>query len=184
MFLFQYPLGWFFHFYVHGTVRRHIFTSVIGLLIQLYLFGHGIGHVFLMSTVAYILMQSFPRNVQQRYVMAWVLAYLSYTHASQMLYNWGGYQMTISTYTMLLVCKLSALSFSFKDGAQHPGDLTDDQVPRAVRELPSVLEMFSYTFYANACALGVFFEFADYKRFIERSGEYAKVPSPIASSIC
>ena len=31
--------------------------------------------------------------------------------------------------------------------------------------------------------MGVFFEFADYKRYIERSGEYRNVPSPILPSL-
>jgi len=32
--------------------------------------------------------------------------------------------------------------------------------------------------------LGVFFEFSDYKRFIERTDEYKDVPSPISMSLC
>ena len=52
-----------------------------------------------------------------------------------------------------------------------------------VVKLPSILEISSYIWYAQACALGVFFEFSDYKRWIERTGEYAKVPSTIFPSL-
>mmetsp|Transcript_42867 Transcript_42867/g.56680 ORF Transcript_42867/g.56680 Transcript_42867/m.56680 type:complete len:163 (+) Transcript_42867:546-1034(+) len=52
-----------------------------------------------------------------------------------------------------------------------------------VSKLPSILEMCSYIWYAQACALGVFFEFSDYKRWIERTNEYANVPSPILPSL-
>ncbi len=46
-----------------------------------------------------------------------------------------------------------------------------------------MLEIASYTYYISNSALGVFFEFSDYKRFIERSDEYKKVPSPVLVSL-
>jgi hypothetical protein len=52
-----------------------------------------------------------------------------------------------------------------------------------VKQLPSVIEILSYTYYVSNCALGVFFEFSDYKRFIERSKEYEKIDSPIIPSL-
>lgn len=52
-----------------------------------------------------------------------------------------------------------------------------------VVKLPSLLELAGYVWYSQACALGVFFEFSDYKRWIERSHEYANVPSPIIPSL-
>lgn len=52
-----------------------------------------------------------------------------------------------------------------------------------VMHLPSLLEFASYVWYCQACALGVFFEFSDYKRFIERTNEYKDVPSPIIPSL-
>ena len=45
--------------------------------------------------------------------MFWVLGYLSYSHLVTLIYNFGGYEMTISTYTMLLVCKLSSLAYCY-----------------------------------------------------------------------
>jgi len=52
-----------------------------------------------------------------------------------------------------------------------------------VTSLPTPLELASYVWYSQACALGVFFEFSDYKRWVERKGEYATVPSPIIPSL-
>lgn len=169
---------------MHGTVTRHIVTSSIGILIQLYLYGTQVWQVCLMITVAYLIMLFFPRKQQQYYVMTWCLICLSYTHLYRMLYNFGSYQLTVSTYTMLLVCKLNALSWCYHDGALHPSELTQDQIVRKVNDLPSVLEMVSYTWFSQTSGLGVFFEFSDYKRFIERTAEYKKVPSPISASIC
>ena len=136
-----------------------------------------------MIGVTYILMNVLPRNSQQKYVFIFVLGYLSYSHYSRMVHNFGGYDMDISTYTMLLICKLNALSWCYRDGGENPKDLTEDQRVRKVDQMPSPLELLSYTFYANACAVGVFFEFSDYKRFIERTAEYKNVPSPILASL-
>ena len=115
--------------------------------------------------------------------MGWVLFYLSCSHLYSVIYKFGSYDMNITTYTMLLVCKLSALAFCYKDGGMDESKLTEDQKKKQVKELPNLLEFISYVWYCNACALGVFFEYSDYKRFIERTHEYEKVPSPILPSL-
>lgn len=61
VFLLQYPLGWFMHFCLFGTKLRHWFNVVAGLTIQIYLFGWGVKHVFLMSGVTYLIMLMMPR---------------------------------------------------------------------------------------------------------------------------
>ena len=44
-----------------------------------------------------------------------------------MLTTYGEYRLDITTYTMLLVCKLSALAYCYKDGGVKDKDkLTDD----------------------------------------------------------
>jgi len=50
--------------------------------------------------------------------------------------------------------------------------------------MPGLLEYASYVFFFSAAGLGVFFEFSDYIKFIERSHEYKNVPSPILPSLC
>lgn len=52
-----------------------------------------------------------------------------------------------------------------------------------VVEVPSILEISAYIFFCQSCALGIFIEFADFKRWIERSNEYANTPSPILESL-
>jgi hypothetical protein len=84
---------------------------------------------------------------------------------------------------MLQVCKLSALAFCFKDGGEDPKTLTKEQQKWQVKNLPNILEIASYTYFVSNCAIGVFFEFSDYKRFIERTEEYKNVPSPIKASL-
>ena len=57
-----YPIGWFFHYFVHGRLVRHIFTITLGVLIQLYMFGLDILHVVLMAGVAYAMMVFMKRD--------------------------------------------------------------------------------------------------------------------------
>ena len=93
------------------------------------------------------------------------------------------YGMGIVTFTMLQVLKLQALAWNYKDGATDQATLSKDQIDKSVKDFPSILEISSYTFYCNTAALGVFFEFQDYKRFIEQTNEYKNIPSPILPSL-
>lgn len=162
---------------------RHIWNVVLGLLLQYYAFGTGVVHVFLMTTVAYLLMILLPRSVSGRYVMIWCLGYLCYNHLYRLIYMFGEFNMDISTFTMLHVCKLSALGYCYHDGAKAEDFLRPGQKERMVKDLPTVLEMAGYTWFVPQCTLGVFFEFSDYKNFIEKTKEYANIPSPILVSL-
>ena len=138
-----------------------------------------------MSLGPYLMMKYLPREEQPKYVTAWVFAFLSWHHMNSFLYNFGGYAMDISTYSMLLTAKLHALAWCYRDGGvkDQEKNLYESQVKWQVKEMPGLLEYWSYVFYGNACALGVFFEFSDYKRFIEKTGEYKNSPSPILPTL-
>ena len=73
------------HYCVHGSTIRHLYAITLGVLIQLYMFGHGIVHVFILSSVAYLMMNVLPRKTQAKYVMFFVLAYLSGQHIVRMM---------------------------------------------------------------------------------------------------
>lgn len=52
----------------------------------------------------------------------------------------------------------------------------------AVKELPTMVEIFSYTFFCGGASIGVFFEFSDYIKFIKQEGHFARIPNPIGES--
>ena len=120
-------MGWFMHYCVYSTTLRHFYAITLGILIQLYMFGTSIIHVFIMSTIVFLMMNFLPRKTQASLVMFFVLAYLSAQHIYRMWVNFGGFNLDITTFTMLLICKLSALAFCYKDGAEKDEDLTDEQ---------------------------------------------------------
>ena len=62
IFFSQYPIGWIMHYFIHGRVIRHLYTIIIGLLIQMYMFGTDTLHVVLMAGVAYAMMLFMKRD--------------------------------------------------------------------------------------------------------------------------
>lgn len=49
--------------------------------------------------------------------------------------------------------------------------------------MPTVIELLSYVYFSSACICGPFFEFADYKNYIEMNGHYAQIPSTVLPAL-
>jgi hypothetical protein len=127
-------------------------------------------------------MAFYDRKKQAWLVLYWALGYLSVQQIHRMIYHFGDYSLDITTFTMLQSLKVSALAFCYADGVSKD-KLSDYQEKNKVKNLPGIFELLSYTFYTQNSALGVFFEFSDYKRFIERTEDFKNVPSPILPSL-
>lgn len=61
-FLISYPIGWFMHFCVRGTVTRHLYATILGIALQSYIYGWEVLDCLVMTAVAYALMILLPRN--------------------------------------------------------------------------------------------------------------------------
>jgi len=83
-------------------------------------------HIYIYAVVAYLIMNLLPRNQQHKVMVVFLLSYMSGQHIYSMLNDFGGFHMDITTYTMILVCKLWILSFAYKDGGEDPKTLTPD----------------------------------------------------------
>jgi hypothetical protein len=98
--------------------------------------------------------------------------------------NWGGYEVSdIRTVTMLLALRCISVSVCYKDGATDPIKLSSRQQLMAIKHVPSIIEMTSYTFYHSQSTVAVMFEFKDFQRFIEMRGEYESIPSTLLPSL-
>jgi hypothetical protein len=80
-----------------------------------------------MTTVTFAMMHLMPRHKQKKWVFVFVMAYLSGSHIYRMWDNFGGWDMDITTYTMILTCKLSAIAYCYADGAEKEEDLLPEQ---------------------------------------------------------
>jgi hypothetical protein len=150
---------------------------------QVYMFRMQFYHTLVMTFVVYLLMVSVSRRVSYKYIFGFTLAYLSGSHIYRMVTNFGGYDMDITTYTMILTTKLSSVGFCYMDGAKKNEELSRDQIERKVEKLPSIVELLSYVYFTGGCMCGPFFEFSDYINFIEKKDHYANVPSTILPSL-
>lgn len=147
------------------------------------MFRDQVVHSLTMTLITYLLMNVLPRNQQNKAVFVFVMAYLSGSHIYRMITNFGGWDMDITTYTMILTAKLSALAFCYRDGGEKDENLLKEQIERKVVKMPSPLEMMSYVFFCGACICGPFFEYSDYINYIEKKSIYASTPSSFIPSI-
>ena len=121
-------------------------------------------------------MRVFPRNVQQKVMVTFLMTYLSCQHAYSMYKDYGGYSIDITTQTMKVVCKLWIITFAYKDGGEDPKTLSKDQISRSIKEMPSVIEYLSFVFFCCSGVVGPVFEYSDYKNFMELTGNYKEMP--------
>jgi lysophospholipid acyltransferase 1/2 len=92
------------------------------------MFRSQIIHPFIMTTVTYILMNVLPRKFQHKVIFVFTLGYLSAQHIYRMITNFGGWDMDVTTFTMLLTCRMSSLAFCYKDGALKDEELDKGQI--------------------------------------------------------
>jgi len=115
------PLGWFIHYAVYGRIVRHVFVTVAGITIQLILYKSKIIEVMIMGFVSYFIMICLPRHKQAFPVTIFSLGMLFLQHIRTYINDPYGenYEMGVTTYTMLLACKMQALGYNYQDGGDY-----------------------------------------------------------------
>lgn len=71
-------------------------------------------------------MNLFPRDKQHIPNMIFVFGYMSGQQINSMINDWGGFNMDVTTYTMILVVKLWGLGWAYRDGGMKDDKLTKD----------------------------------------------------------
>jgi hypothetical protein len=121
-----------------------------------------------MASVAYILMNILPRDTQHKYVIGFMVTYLSGQFIWAIMTDYGGFSMDGSTYNMILLTKLWGLSLSYRDGAVPVTKLTPEQADRRVMYMPNLLEYSSFVFFCCGCLTGPFIEYDDFINWITK----------------
>lgn len=57
-----YPLSWILSNVVSGTTPRHIFATISGMALQVYMFREQVVHTLTMTLITYLVMNVVPRN--------------------------------------------------------------------------------------------------------------------------
>jgi len=73
-----------------------------------------------------MIMVFLPRNQQHKFMMVFNMGYLSSQHIHSMINDFGGFNMDITTYTMILVVKNWGLGWAYRDGALKDTELTEN----------------------------------------------------------
>ena len=121
----NFPLCWCIFYWAQGATARHLANFLIGFTCTFYFYGYGGLHVCLISTVTYLLLKYAPRERSQVYIMVFAFLHLSYLHMLSAYFNFGSYDLEITTNMMLTTLRMQALGYSYFDGQREEQQLTE-----------------------------------------------------------
>jgi len=91
--------------------------------------------------------------------------------------DYAGWNIDITSFTMLLVTRLWGLSWSYRDGFLSINDMKNQgQKDRRIVHLPTLFEYMGFVHFANGCIIGPFLEYVDYKNWVELKDHYENMP--------
>jgi hypothetical protein len=170
VFLFlSFPMSFAFK-QIRGEFVRYVTSLIFGVLFIYYTCGlFGVIHTLIASTIAYGLMAMWDRKTIGYTMFIYMFTYLSSYHIYRVYVNYLGWDMDASGPLMIVTIKLTMLAFNFSDGEKKDEDLTPFWKQNAVRELPGLLEYYSYVFFWVTAVTGPGFHFSEFKPFIDES---------------
>lgn len=93
---------------------------------QYYMYREQIIHPIIMCMSNYFMLQFLKRESTPKFLFIFNMGYLSCQHINRMINNFGGWEMEITTYTMILTAKMSSLGFIYRDGMLDDSKLSAD----------------------------------------------------------
>lgn len=146
---------------------RHVFGLINGLLLGYFCFGRQVIHLAGLSILSYIVMcTQNPRNMQS-FVLVTALFYLSCVHLHRQMYDYASYTLDITGPLMVITQKVTSLAYNVHDGLiRSEKELTPTQRHQAVKQMPTLLEYFSFVFHFQALMAGPVIYYRDYMDFI------------------
>eukprot|EP00118_Oscarella_pearsei_P020786 m.228496 g.228496 ORF g.228496 m.228496 type:complete len:306 (+) comp40043_c0_seq64:6719-7636(+) len=156
---------------------RHALSLCLGLSFGFFCYRSQLLANVISAVIAYALINLASPKKVQIFVFCTAMGILSVIHLDRVIHHGlddGKYKLDVSGSLMVLTQRLTALAFSIHDGmGRKKEDLTREQEDQCVREIPSVLEYFSYAFNFPTNLIGPLCFYRDYIRFIE--GKHHKI---------
>ncbi|KAG1668571.1 hypothetical protein FOA52_007305 [Chlamydomonas sp. UWO 241] len=156
---------------IHNTTLRHLYSVVVGVLLVMYPFGHGIYQLIFPVAATYLSMLLSPRHcVATTWVFVFgYLVWLQVVTASGMAWNEGAIDFVGAI--MILTLKLIAMAQCYQDGLYMPkGDMNEYQRDHAFSKLPNPLAYLSFVFACGNLLCGPPIEYSEYATFVARRG--------------
>ncbi|XP_074540434.1 lysophospholipid acyltransferase 5 isoform X1 [Halichoeres trimaculatus] len=168
-----------FLFYQSATVL-HLFHTLSGLALAAFNFaGSQLYHSAVCILVQFLMLRLMGRTVTT------VLSSFTF----QMFYLLAGYYYTATEeydikWTMphcVLTLKLIGLAFDFYDGGKEPDQLSSEQKTAALRSVPSLLEVYGFSYFYGGFLVGPQFTLHSYQRLV--AGELTDCPGKPPNSV-
>ncbi|KAM4579938.1 lysophospholipid acyltransferase 5 isoform 2-T2 [Odontesthes bonariensis] len=167
-----------FLFYKPATVI-HLFHALSGLALAAFNFGSQLYHSALCIFVQFLMLRLMGRTVTS------VLSSFTF----QMLYLLAGYYYTATEeydikWTMphcVLSLKLIGLAFDYYDGGKEPPQLSSEQKKSALPSVPSLLEVYGFSYFYGGFLVGPQFTLRSYQKLV--AGELTDFPGKPPNSI-
>ncbi|XP_051262079.1 lysophospholipid acyltransferase 5 isoform X2 [Dicentrarchus labrax] len=167
-----------FLFYQPATVI-HLFHAFSGLALAAFNFGSQIYHSAVCILVQFLMLRLMGRTVTT------VLSSFTF----QMVYLLAGYYYTATEeydikWTMphcVLTLKLVGLSFDYYDGGKEPSQLSLEQRNGALSSVPSLLEMYGFSYFYGGFLVGPQFTLRSYQKLV--AGELTDCPGQPPNSV-
>ncbi|XP_047453786.1 lysophospholipid acyltransferase 5 isoform X1 [Mugil cephalus] len=168
-----------FLFYQSPTVI-HLFHALSGLALAAFNFaGSQLYHSVVCILVQFLMLRLMGRTVTA------VLSSFTF----QMLYLLAGYYYTATEeydikWTMphcVLTLKLVGLSFDYYDGGKEPSQLTSEQKKAVLSSVPSLLEVYGFSYFYGGFLVGPQFTMRSYQKLV--AGELTDCPGKPPNSV-
>jgi lysophospholipid acyltransferase len=169
-----FPLGIINHF-IYGKIFRLLYALIFGFLVQYYMFGFACINVSFATILCYVLMKICDRKKIGWIVTIYAFLHLSSIHIYRMIVDYGGWTMDVSLIMMMTLTKFTSFAFCYSDGGKDEQSLTKFTLKHSVKEF-TLLEYFGYIYFYPTSIMGPFFEFSDFRDFINREGDYKNIP--------
>ena len=170
------PIGLINYLIISPKLRLY-YGLITGGFVSYSLYGSGNIHPFIGGLFTYLFMKYFGRKKSAFYVFIITFLHLAFLHIYRMLTMYGEWTAddTTSLY-MMTICKFSSMAFSYEDGQLDDSKIKNKHWKKyKIKEMPTFLEVMTYTFYFPSAIMGPFFEFMDFKNFIYLQEEYSRL---------
>ncbi len=170
------PLG-FVHQRIPSVTARHVYSVLFGFLFMYVQYGVSALHPLISATVTYGLVQVLPRDKIGSVVFVWSICYMSASHLYRMWVDYLGYHIDFTTSQMVVTVKMVTFAYNIQDGIklkqQIPlharPDMAATRAHRALTQLPSILEYYSFMFFYAGVLIGPCYEAVDYFQTMDGS---------------
>jgi len=186
-FLIMLPIGWFMKL-LKSPQLRLIYSLVIGILLQYYIYSWKMLHVFIAAIINLIIIKLSPPTKVGKIALIYNFTHNSLIHLYRLFFEYDSWSIEISVIFMMVMCKFSGFAYAYQDYYMHTNNLlsiplNEQQKKYMIENNFSTYEYFSYVYFVSTSVCGPFVEYNDFLNFIYMKEQYKNIPNTILPSI-